>query len=237
MSTITVTACDANGKPMPGQRLILSAHRWTSESDRSADRSRRHGDVHLHRARPERACLDGDDQGDAGQSHGGDRRTSTRDRRIAVHGPSIPFASFTFTPTSPAVSSRHVRRDQHRRSTAAVRQRLHLQLGLRRRLDGTGLVRQHRSRRGVFNVDADGDSPAGTSNSVTTADRHPPSGAPVATSHRRCAVVGDQVLRSTTRSTVGDGATITGHLMGFRRQHERRRRTPAEHDLRGRRHL
>ena len=70
MSSIVITAFDANGKPKPGQRMILSANAGTLNPTEVLTGTDGKASAIVYRARRERAGLDCDNHGDPGRSCG-----------------------------------------------------------------------------------------------------------------------------------------------------------------------
>jgi PKD repeat protein len=220
MSSIVITAFDANGKPKPGQRMILSANAGTlnptevlTGSDGKASATYIAPGVN---ERVSTATITAIPVGVAG---GDATNVNVRTVRIVVLGPSIPFASFSFSPTSPAVLD-PVTFDASGSSLdglacgSACSHSWEFGDGS----SGSGLVLQHTfTSSGVFNVTLTTTSLAhGTSNSTTRPIVIAPPAPPVANfTTGPCAVAVASCFRFTDSSTVGAGATITGHLIDF----------------------
>ena len=139
--------------------------------------------------------------------------------RIVVLGPSIPFASFSFSPTSPAVLD-PVTFDASGSSLdgPACGSACSYSWDFGDGSSGSGLVLQHTfTSSGVFNVTLTTTSLAhGTSNSTTRPIVIAAPALPVADfTTGPCAVAVARCFRFTDASTVGAGATITGHLIDF----------------------
>jgi PKD repeat protein len=220
MSSIVITAFDANGKPKPGQRMILSANAGTlnptevlTGSDGKASATYIAPGVN---ERVSTATITAIPVGVAG---GDATNVNVRTVRIVVLGPSIPFASFSFSPTSPAVLD-PVTFDASGSSLdgSACGSACSYSWEFGDGSSGTGLVLQHTfTSSGVFNVTLTTTSLAhGTSNSTTRPIVIAPPAPPVANfTTGPCAVAVASCFRFTDSSTVGAGATITGHLIDF----------------------
>jgi PKD repeat protein len=220
MSTIVITAFDANGKPKPGQRLILSANAGTlnpTEVLTGTDGGARA--VYIAPGVNERVSTATITAIPVGVTGGDATNVNVRTVRIVVLGPSIPFASFSFSPTSPAVLD-PVTFDASGSSldgqTCGSACSYSWDFG--DGSSGSGLVLQHTfTSSGVFNVTLTTTSLAhGTSNSTTRPIVIAPPALPVADfTTGPCAVVAPTCFRFTDASTVGAGATITGFLINF----------------------
>jgi PKD repeat protein len=220
MSSIVITAFDANGQPKPGQRMILSANAGTlnptevlTGSDGKASATYIAPGVN---ERVSTATITAIPVGVAG---GDASNVNVRTVRIVVLGPSIPFASFSFSPTSPAVLD-PVTFDASGSSLdgSGCGSACSYSWEFGDGSSGSGLVLQHTfTSSGVFNVTLTTTSLAhGTSNSTTRPIVIAPPAPPVANfTTGPCAVVVASCSRFTDASTVGAGATITGHLIDF----------------------
>lgn len=220
MSSISVTAYDSNGKPKPGQRLILVTNAGTlnpTEVLTGADgRATASFMAPGLNERVSTATIVAIPVGVAG---GDSANINDRSVRISVLGPSIPFASFSFLPVSPAVLA-PVTFDANNSSLdgflcgSACSYSWNFDDGS----SGNGIVLQHTfTSPGVFNVTLTVVSLAnGTSNSSTRPIVIDPPALPVANfTTGPCAVIVARCFRFTDASTVGPGATINGFLIDF----------------------
>jgi PKD repeat protein len=221
MSLIVIAAFDSNGKPKSDQRLILTANAGTltptevrTGSDGRATATYTAPGLNERVSTATIAALP------VGVLGGDSANVNPRTVRIAVLGPSIPFASFSFSPTTAAVLDT-VTFDANNTflDGAACGSACSYSWDFD---DGssteTGIVRQHTfTRSGVFNVSLTVTSLAfGTSNSSTRPVVIAPPAPPIANfTTGPCAVVVVRCFRFTDASTVGAGATITGYLIDF----------------------
>ena len=220
MASIRVTAFDANGRPKPEQRMILSASAGTLNP--TEVRTGTDGIASATYIAPgvnERVSVVTITAVPVGVSGGDSTNVNTRTVRIVVLGPSIPFASFSFSPTSAAVLD-PVTFDASGSSLdgAACGSACSYSWDFGDGSSGSGLVLQHTfTSSGVFNVTLTTTSLAhGTSNSTTRPIVIAPPALPVADfTTGPCAVVAPTCFRFTDASTVGAGATITGFLINF----------------------
>ena len=220
VSSIVITAFDANGKPKPEQRLILSADAGTLNP--TEVRTGSDGKASATYTAPglnERVSTATIFAIPVGVPGGDAANVNERTVRIAVLGPSIPFASFFFTPASPAVLD-PVTFDANNSSLdgAACGSACSYTWNFDDGSSGTGIVLQHSfSSAGVFNVTLTVRSLGnGTSNTSTRPIVIAPPSPPIANfTTGPCAVVVARCFRFTDASTVGLGATITGYLLDF----------------------
>jgi PKD repeat protein len=220
MSTIVINAFDANGKPKPGQRMILSANAGTlNPTEVLTGTDGRASAVYIAPGVNERVSTATITAVPVGVAGGDTTGVNVRTVRIVVLGPSIPFASFFFSPTSPAVLDQ-VTFDASGSSLdgQACGSACSYSWNFDDGSSGTGLVFQHAySSSGVKNVTLTVTSLAyNTSNSVTRPIVIQPPAPPIANfTTGQCAVVVPGCFRFTDASTVGAGATITGYLIDF----------------------
>jgi PKD repeat protein len=220
MSSIVITAFDANGKPKPGQRMILSANAGTlNPTEVLTGNDGKASSIYIAPGVNERVSMATITAIPVGVAGGDATNVNVRTVRIVVLGPSIPFASFSFSPTSAAVLD-PVTFDASGSSLdgpscgSACSYSWNFDDGS----SESGLVRQHTfTSSGVFNVTLTVTSLVhGTSNSITRPIVIAPPALPVADfTTGPCAVVVARCFRFTDASTVGAGATITGHLIDF----------------------
>ena len=220
MSSIVITAFDANGKPKPGQRMILSANAGTlNPTEVLTGTDGKASATYIAPGVNERVSTATITAIPVGVAGGDASNVNPRTVRIVVLGPSIPFASFSFSPTSPAVLD-PVTFDASGSSLdgAACGSACSYSWDFGDGSSGSGFVLQHTfSSSGVFNVTLTTTSLVhGTSNSSTRPIVIAPPASPVANfTTGPCAVVVASCFRFTDASTVGAGATITGHLIDF----------------------
>ena len=219
-AAIRVTAFDANGRPKPEQRMILTASAGTlnpTEVRTGADGIA--SAIYIAPGVNERVSMVTITAIPVGVSGGDSTNVNARTVRIVVLGPSIPFASFTFSPTSPAVLD-PVAFDATGSSLdgAACGAGCSYSWDFGDGSSDSGLVVQHTfSSSGVRNVTLTATSLVhGTSNSVTRPVVVQPPALPVANfTTGACATPAASCVRFTDASTVGAGATITGYLIDF----------------------
>jgi PKD repeat protein len=220
MSSIAVIVFDSNGAPKAGQRMALSASAGVlnpSEIVTGADGKA----VVLYVApglneRVDFATISATPIGVAG---GDAININPRTVRIVVMGPSIPLASFTSNPASPAILDQ-VTFDASATSMdgAPCGSGCSYSWEFGDGGSGSGLVLQHAfSSSGVFNVTLTVTSLANsTTHSVTRPLVVQPPAAPVANfTTGTCAVPAARCFRFTDASTVGAGATISTYLIDF----------------------
>jgi PKD repeat protein len=220
ISTISISAFDSSGKAKSGQRLILTADAGSlnpSEVVTGAD-----GKAIASFIAPgmnERVSTATIAAVPVGGASGDSASINARTVRIAVLGPSIPFASFSFSPTSPA-ELEAVTFDASNTSLdgSACGSACTYSWDFNDGSSGTGLVLQHTyTSSGVKNVTLTVTSLANsTSNSVTRPVVVQPPAPPVANfTTGACAVPATRCFRFNDASTVGAGATINGHVIDF----------------------
>ena len=220
MSSIVINAFDANGKPKPGQRMILSANAGTlNPTEVLTGTDGKASATYIAPGVNERVSTATITAIPVGVAGGDATNVNVRTVRIVVLGPSIPFASFSFSPTSPAVLD-PVAFDASGSSLdgPACGSACSYSWDFGDGSSGSGLVLQHTfTSSGVFNVTLTATSLAhGTSNSTTRPIVIAAPALPVADfTTGPCAVVVAKCFRFTDASTVGAGATITGHLIDF----------------------
>ncbi len=96
MSTIVINAFDANGKPKPGQRMILSATAGTlNPTEVLTGTDGRASAVYVAPGVNERVSTATITAIPVGVAGGDATGVNVRTTRIVVLGPSIPFASFS----------------------------------------------------------------------------------------------------------------------------------------------
>jgi PKD repeat protein len=218
MSTIAISAFDSNGKPKAGQRLILSTNAGTlSPAEVLTNADGKASATFIAPGLNERvstATIVAIPVGAGDSSNVNDRSV-----RISVLGPSIPFASFTFAPSAPAVLD-SVTFDANASSLdgrtcgSGCTYSWNFDDGS----NGDEIAQQHTfTSPGVFNVTLTVTSIAfGTSNSQTRPIVIAPPSPPVANfTTGPCAVVVPRCVRFTDASTVGAGATISGSVIDF----------------------
>ena len=219
-AAIVITAFDANGKPKAEQRLLLSADAGTlSPTEVRTGNDGKASATYTAPGLNERVSTATITAIPVGVVGGDSGNVNVRTTRIAVLGPSIPFASFSFSPTAPAVLDA-VTFDANGSSLdgSACGSACSYSWNFDDGSSGSGLVLQHTfTSSGVFNVTLTATSIArGTSNSTTRPIVIAPPAPPVANfTTGPCAVVVPSCFRFTDASTVGAGATITGHLIDF----------------------
>jgi PKD repeat protein len=220
MSSIVISAFDANGKPKPGQRMILSANAGTlNPTEVLTGTDGKASATYIAPGVNERVSTATITAIPVGVAGGDASNVNVRTVRIVVLGPSIPFASFSFSPTSPAVLD-PVTFDASGSSLdgPACGSACSYSWDFGDGSSGSGLVLQHTfTSSGVFNVTLTTTSLAhGTSNSTTRPVVIAAPALPVADfTTGPCAVAVARCFRFTDASTVGAGATITGHLIDF----------------------
>jgi len=219
ISTIVINAFDGNGKPKPGQRMILSATAGTlNPTEVLTGTDGRASAVYVAPGVNERvstATITAVPVGVAGDATGVNVRTT----RIVMLGPSIPFASFVFSPTSPAVLD-PVTFDASGSSLdgQACGSACSYSWDFGDGSSGSGLVLQHTfTSSGVFNVTLTTTSLAhGTTHTSTRPIVIAAPAPPVADfSFGVCVPAAALCQRFTDLSTVGAGATITSQTWGF----------------------
>ena len=240
MSTIVITAFDANGKPKPGQRMILSAIAGTLNPTEVLTGTDGKASAVVYRARRERAGLDGDNHGDPG-----------RQLRVVMPRTSTcaPFASSCWG--RPFRSRRSRSRRRLRRvldpvtfdasgsslDGAGLRQRLQLQLGLWRRLERVRpRAAAHVHVLGRVQRDADGHvaRPRDVEQHHQASASLRPPALPVALTSRpvRARSWSPSASGSPMRPRSVPAPPITGHLIDFGDNTTRQRAT-GRADLRG----
>ena len=220
MASILITAFDANGHPKPDQPMILSANAGTlnpTEVRTGADGKA--SATYIAPGVNERVSSVTITAIPVNVLGGDASNVNPRTVRIVVLGPSIPFASFFFSPTSAAVLD-PVTFDANGSSLdgGACGSSCSYSWNFDDGSSGSGIVLQHTfTSSGVFNVTLTATSLVhGTSNSITKPIVIAPPAMPVADfTTGPCAVVVARCFRFTDASTVGAGATITGHLIDF----------------------
>lgn len=220
MSSIVISAFDANGKPKPDQRMILSANAGTlNPTEVRTGTDGKASATYIAPGVNERVSTVTITAIPVGVLGGDASNVNPRTVRIVVLGPSIPFASFSFSPTSPAVLD-PVTFDASGSSLdgAACGSACSYSWDFGDGSSGSGLVLQHTfMSSGVFNVTLTTTSLVhGTSNSTTRPIVIAAPALPVADfTTGPCAVAVARCFRFTDASTVGAGATITGQLIDF----------------------
>ena len=220
MSSIVISAFDANGKPKAGQRMILSANAGTlNPTEVLTGTDGKASATYIAPGVNERVSTATITAIPVGVPGGDASNVNPRTVRIVVLGPSIPFASFSFSPTSPAVLD-PVTFDASGASLdgAACGSACSYSWDFGDGSSGSGLVLQHTfTSSGVFNVTLTTTSLVhGTSNSITRPIVIAAPALPVADfTTGPCAVSVARCFRFTDASTVGAGATITGHVIDF----------------------
>jgi PKD repeat protein len=220
ISTIVINAFDANGKPKPGQRMILSATAGTlNPTEVLTGTDGRASAVYVAPGVNERVSTATITAVPVGVAGGDATGVNVRTTRIVMLGPSIPFASFSFSPTSPKVLD-PVTFDANGSSLdgSTCGSACSYSWDFGDGSSGSGLVLQHTfTSSGVFNVTLTTTSLAhGTSNSTIRPIVIAAPALPVADfTTGACAVAATTCFRFTDASTVGAGATITGFLINF----------------------
>ena len=220
MASILIAAFDANGRPKPGQRMILSANAGTlNATEVLTGTDGKASAIYIAPGVNERVSSATITAIPVGVAGGDASNVNPRTVSIVVLGPSIPFASFSFSPTSPAVLD-PVTFDASGSSLdgPACGSACSYSWDFGDGSSGSDLVLQHAfTSSGVFNVTLTATSLAhGTSNRVTRPIVINPPALPVADfTTGPCAVVAPTCFRFTDASTVGAGATITGFLINF----------------------
>jgi PKD repeat protein len=220
MSAIAITAFDSNGKPKAGQRLILSTNAGTlSPAEVLTNADGKASATFIAPGLNERVSTATIVAIPVGVAGGDAANINDRSVRISVLGPSIPFASFTFAPASPAVLD-SVTFDANASSLdgRACGSGCTYSWNFDDGSNGDEIAQQHTfTSPGVFNVTLTVTSIAfGTSNSQTRPLVIAPPSPPVANfTTGPCAVVVPRCVRFTDASTVGAGATINGAVIDF----------------------
>lgn len=220
MSSIAITAFDSNGKPKAGQRVILSTNAGTlSPGEVLTNSDGKASATFIAPGLNERVSTATIVAIPVGVAGGDSANVNDRSVRISVLGPSIPFASFGFTPSSPAVLD-SVTFDANNSSLdgRACGSACTYSWNFDDGSSANGIALQHTfSSSGVFNVTLTVTSTAfGTSNSQTRPIVVAPPAPPVANfTTGPCAVVAPRCMRFTDASTVGAGATINGAVIDF----------------------
>jgi PKD repeat protein len=218
MSTISVLARNADGSPMGGRRLLISATAGmlvTSEVNTAND-----GRASVIYIAPSRNEAVSSVTIQVTPVEGGDRvSTHSTSLILEVRGPDVPVASFTFAPAT-AVVLESVTFDASNTlfSGQACGSACSYSWNFDDGSSATGIAVQHTfSSAGVFNVTLTATSLAdGTSNSSTKPVVIAPPAPPVAGfTTGTCAVPAARCVRFTDASTVGNGATINGYLIDF----------------------
>ena len=217
MASILIAAFDANGRPKPGQRMILSANAGTlNATEVLTGTDGKASAIYIAPGVNERVSSVTITAIPVGVPGGDASNVNPRTVSIVVLGPSIPFSSFSFSPTSPAVLD-PVTFDASGSSLdgAACGSACSYSWDFGDGSSGSGLVLQHPfTSSGVFNVRLTATSLAhGTSNSVTRPIVINPPALPVADftfTPAGPAAGADITFRSL--STVGAGATIVSHV-------------------------
>lgn len=220
MASIAVTAFDSNGKAKAGQRFLMTADAGVlNPMEVITGTDGRATMTYTAPGLNDRVSTVTITAIPVGVAGGDATNVNTRSVHIFVLGPSIPVASFNFTPTSPAVLD-PVTFDA---TTTALDNRQCLSgcsysWNFDDGSSATGMVVQHTfSSSGVRNVTLTATSLVnGTSNSVTRPIVVQPPALPLANfSTGTCAVPAARCVRFTDASTVGAGATINGYLIDF----------------------
>jgi PKD repeat protein len=220
ISSIAVAAFDSNGAPKAGQRMVLTATAGVlNPSEVVTGTDGKAIVLYVAPGLNERVDFATISATPVGVPGGDAININPRTVRIIVMGPSIPLASFTSTPTSPAILDQVTfdasgsTMDGGQCGSACSYSWDFGDGG-----SGSGLVLQHAfSSSGVFNVTLTVTSLANnTTHSVTRPLVVQPPAAPVANfTTGACAVPAARCFRFTDASTVGAGATITGYVIDF----------------------
>lgn len=220
MSTIVVSAFDANGQAKAGQRLLLTADAGSlNVSEVLTGTDGRATAVYVAPGPNERVTVATITAVPVGVAGGDITNVNPRTTSIAVLGPSIPFARFTSAPSAPAVLDT-VTFDASTSTLdgAACGSACSYSWNFDDGSTGTGLVVQHAfSSSGVKNVMLTVTSLThNTSNSVTRPIVIQPPAAPLANfTSGACATPATRCFRFTDASTVGAGATISSYVLDF----------------------
>jgi PKD repeat protein len=220
MSTIVVSAFDSNGAPLKAQRFILTANAGTlNPAEVLTGNDGKVSVVYIAPGLNERVSTVTIAATPVGIAGGDNSGVNSRTVRIQVLGPSIPFASFTTSPSAPRVLAQ-VTFDASNSSLDGVAcgSACSYSWDFGDGSTDTGLVRQHAfSTSGIYNVTLTVRSLAnGTTHSVTRPVVVEPPDPPVAAfTNGPCAVVVARCVRFTDASSVGQGATINTFLINF----------------------
>ncbi len=220
MASIIISAFDSNGKPKSGQRMLLLANAGTlTPGEVVTGTNGTASAVFVAPGVNERVSTVTISAVPVGVPGGDTANINERTVRIAVLGPSIPFASFNYSPTVAAVldtitfdaSTSYL---DGMVCGSACSYSWNFDDGS----SATGLVFQHAYlASGVKNVTLTVTSLAyNTSNSVTRPIVIQPPSPPLANfTTGACAVAVARCYRFSDASTVGAGATINGYLIDF----------------------
>lgn len=236
MSTITLTAWNADGTPRGNQRLILSASAGTLSVTEVITGS--NGGATVTYIAPGLNESVSSVTIRATPVESGDAANSiTRTVRISVLGPSVPVAAFTFTPNTPPTKPAVLDVVTFNASGSTIdgvacRSSCTYSWDFGDGSTGNGLAVQHPfAASGVINVTLTVTfTAAGTSDSVTEAVIVAPPALPVAEfTFGVCVTPAPKCFRFNDASTVGPGATISGYLWDFGDSTSPATTSPVEH--------
>jgi PKD repeat protein len=217
MSTIRIVARDASGSPLKKQLLLQASAGSLNVSEVWTDDS---GNATASYIAPGKNDPVSFVTIDVTPVERGDlANTNPRSVRIAVMGPAVPIASFSFSPTSvPVLDPVTFDANSSSLDGFACGSSCSYSWNFDDGSSGSGIVLQHPfTSSGVFNVTLTATSIVhGTSNSITRPIVIAPPALPVADyTTGPCAVPLPRCFRFSDMSTVGAGATINGYLINF----------------------